>query len=290
MDSEVRGSDVEIDDPLADAPPSIPIEDSSKLRCIFTHEPPTNEENILIVNRAVDISCIGQGFSIMFHCGKMTKIGLALAKSATSKFDIVTAAAVVIDPTISRNLIVIINQTAYIPNLVQHESLLHSDQTRSHNVFIYDLARCFQDPEGRAGHQNIEVEGCTITLKHDGAKYFLHIRESTKGEWKICQVLELTSPEPWQHGSAVHRMKQSKLYSEAKVKEWSYRLGRFNPEATRYTLTVMTQLVKSIEAENRLVPRRHLKCRLPYLRPRRLMEGFSSDTIFPEIKAVRSFT
>jgi hypothetical protein len=76
------------------------------------------------------------------------------------------------------------------------------------------------------------------------------------------------------------------------IKEWSFRLGLLNYEATKHTLeaTTTTQLVSSVEAETRVVPRRHLKCRLPCLRPKRLTEGFSSDTFFPSVKSTRGYT
>ncbi len=282
-----QSKDTLIEDPLDEPPPPIPIEDYSKIRRSFTHSTPKSEENILIIDSAADISCVGQGFSIMFYSGETTTISLAIAESASSTFDIVTAAAVVIDPTSTKNVIIIVNQAAYIPHLGQHESLLHSDQARNHNVFVNDLAKCFHDPEGRQGRQNLEVEGNIIPLRHDGMKYFLSIREPTKEDWDICQILELTSPEPWQCIGTARRARQSKEPTEDEVNEWSFRLGRLNHEATRHTLAATTQLVKSVEAENRLVPRRHLKCRLPFLRPRRLTEGFSSDTIFPETKSVR---
>jgi hypothetical protein len=98
----------------------------------------------------------------------MTKIELALANSKESEFDVVTAAAVVIDPTTSRNILIIVNQAAYIPDLAQHESLLHSDQARNHCVFVNDLAKCFCNPEGKPGRLDIGADGCIIPLKHDG--------------------------------------------------------------------------------------------------------------------------
>ncbi len=58
---------------------------------------------------------------------------------------------------------------------------------------VNDLAKCFYDSEGRPGKQNIEVDGCTIPLKHDGMKCFMSIHEPTKEDWDICQVVELTS-------------------------------------------------------------------------------------------------
>jgi hypothetical protein len=48
-------------------------------------------------------------------------------------------------------------------------------------------------------------------------------------------------------------------------------------------------MVTSVEAETRVVPRRHIKCRLPCLRLKRFTKGFSSDTFFPSVKSVRGY-
>jgi hypothetical protein len=50
------------------------------------------------------------------------------------------------------------------------------------------------------------------------------------------------------------------------------------------------QLITSVETENRIYPRRHLKCRLPRLRPKQINEGFSSGTFFTDTKSSRGFT
>ncbi len=103
-------------------------------------------------------------------------------------------------------------------------------------------------------------------------------------------MVELTSPEPWQTLGVIQRTRREKITMEDELKQWSPRLGGLNIEMTRHTLLATTQLVKSVEAENRTMPRRHIKCRLPCLRPKRQSEGFSSDTIFPEMRLSRGFT
>ncbi len=93
-------------------------------------------------------------------------------------------------------------------------------------------------------------------------------------------MIELTFPESWKIVLKAHRSKRAGEFTDEEVKRWSQRLGRLNLETTKYTLMATTQMVSSVEAENRMVPRRHFKCRLPCLRPGRLSEGFSSDTFF----------
>lgn len=279
-----------IEDPLDQAPPQIPIEPYVASRHMFTHDPPDPTENILIVDRAADISCVGQGFTILFHSGESMRMNTALARSPSNTFDIVSAAAVIEDPTSLRGIIIIINQAIHIPDLQKHESPLHTDQAWNHRVYVNDLAKCFHDREGKAGLQNIEVDGCVIPLKHDGRKYFISIREPWKEDWDTCQIVELTSPESWNHINTTERGKHTIAYSDKEIKEWSYRLGRLDDEMTKYTLAAMMQLVNSVEAESRVMLRRHLKCSLPCLRPKRLAEGFSSYTFFPSVRSTRGYT
>jgi hypothetical protein len=257
---------------------------------MYTDDPPGEQEDILIVDSAANISCVGQGFLILFCSRETMTMNTALASLPSNTFDIVSAAAVIIDPSSSTEVIIIINQAIYIPDLNQHESLLHSDQARHHNVCINDLATCFYNYDGRPGQQNIEVEGRTIPLRHDGRKYFLKIREPQKEDWNKCQVIELTSPESWNYEIKMRRSKRTEGYTDDEIKQWSHRLGRLNLEATKYTLAATTQLIKNVEAESRTFPRKHLKCRLPCLRSRRLTEGFSSDTFFPNVRTSRGYT
>jgi hypothetical protein len=290
IDQGILQQEIQIEDPLDEAPPPIPIEEHSKLRRMYTDEPPGNQEDILIVDSAADISCVGRGFSILSHSGETMTMNTALSSLPSNTFDIVSAAAVIIDPSSSTEVIIIINQAIYIPDLNQHESLLHSDQAHHHNVCINDLPTCYYNYNGRPGQQNIEVEGRTIPLRHDGRKYFLKIREPQKEDWDKCQVIELTSPEAWNYEIKMRRSKRTEGYTDEEIKQWSHRLGRLNLEATKYTLAGTMQLIKNVEAESRTFPRKHLKCRLPCLRPRRLTEGFSSDTFFPNVRTSRGYT
>ena len=125
---------IQIEDPLDIAPPPIPIEPYMTSRRLYTHDPPGADENILIVDSAADISCVGKGFSILFHSGEKMTLNTALVRSPSNTFDIVSAAAVIEDSTTSRGTIIVINQAVYVPDLQQHESLLHTDQARNHNA------------------------------------------------------------------------------------------------------------------------------------------------------------
>ncbi len=223
----------------------------------------------------------GGGFEILFHTGQTTTVSGAMAEMQSITYDIVTDATVIESPLSTQSCLVIVNQAAYIPSDQQYESLLHCDQARYHNVIVNDLSKYFQDSKGRQGKQSIEVDGFEIPLCHGGLKYFSNIRIPTKSDWDQLPIVELTSPIPWQeHNVQVRQMRENKSISILILQEWSERLGHLNLKATENTLKATTQLISSVEAETRATPRRHMKSRLPALRPKRLVEGFHSDTFF----------
>jgi hypothetical protein len=206
------------------------------------------------------------------------------------QYDIVCAATVIHDIKTQKNVILIINQAAYIPEPSQVESLLHADQARHHHVIVNDIAECYFDSYGKPGRQSIEIDNDIISLKHDGLKYFLHIRPPTEQDWETCPIIKLTSPESWHQALHSRRTRKITDLPLRVIKEWSSRLGNLNLEATRHTLAATTQIVSSTKAEHRMTPHRHFKCRLPSLRPRRLTEGFSTDTFFASTRSARGNT
>jgi hypothetical protein len=245
---------------------------------------------ILIADSAADISCVGKGFQILFDTGETISLGTAFSTMEAQTFYIVTAATVITDTRLATPIIILVNQAAYIQNDDQFESLLHCDQARNHNVIVNDLACCYLDSDGHPGRQSIEADGHKIPLRHDGLKYFLTIREPMTFDWNQCHVIELTSPLPWSIARSTRRTSFHHNISDQDILEWSNRLGHLSRETTLYTLQATTQLVKSIDAESRTTPHTHFKCRLPCLRPKRLKEGFSTDTFNSNVKSIRGFT
>ena len=192
------------------ATPTPPTEQSHvKARRVQGHPTPDPTENILIVDSAADQSCVGQGFRILHYTGASIQLEGALDTMGGGYYPLVSAAAVVTDPTTTREIIIVVNQAAYNPSLSQHESLLHTDQARNHGVFVNDLATYYADRYGNPGLQNLEADGYTIPLKHDGLKYFLHVREPTDVEWQSLPLVELTSPMEW-YGCHHHIPKNSR--------------------------------------------------------------------------------
>jgi len=245
---------------------------------------------ILRVDSAADISCVGKGFQILFDTGEKISLGTAFSTMEAQKFHIVTAATVITDTRLATPIIILVNQAAYIQNDDQFESLLHCDQAHDHNIIVNDLTCCYLDSNGHPGRQSIEADGHKIPLRHEGLKYFLTIREPTTFDWNHCHVIELTSTLPWSIARSIHHASFHYNISDQDILEWSHRLGHLSKETTLYTLQATTQLVKSIDAESRITPRTHFKCRLPCLHPKRLKEGFSTDTFNSNVKSIRGFT
>jgi len=192
-------------------------------------------------------------------------MGVAMADVEEHHFEIVSAARGILDRKSKQDIIIIINQAAYMPGTHQFESLLHTDQARNHHLVVNDIATCYFDQYGNAGQQSTEVEDTSIALRHDGIKYYLNIREPAPQDWETCQVIEFTWPISWSRHSRFRRAKTIVTYNDNTIKEWSKHLGNLNHEATKYTLKATTQFIPFIEAETRLTPRMHLKCRLPSL-------------------------
>ena len=74
-----------------------------------------------------------------------------------------SAVAVVEDETSDQLIVVVVNQAAYNRDLMQYNSLLHTDQPRLHGV-KNDLASCFKDGHENAGKQSMETEGRAIPI------------------------------------------------------------------------------------------------------------------------------
>jgi len=263
---------------------------SQRIRRVQTQTPPSPDDNVLIIDSAADQSCIGQGFRILHYTGATIHLDGALDTMGGGNYPLVSAAAVVTDPTTVREIIIIINQAAYNPSLGQHESLLHTEQARHHGVLVNDLASCYTIRHGHPGAQNLEVDGHHIPLHHDGLKYFLHVREPTPSEWDNLPIVELTSPMEWLGSNHnLRRNRRARDWNSAKIKEWRRRFGCIPSDVMLHTLENTTQLVDTVEAETRTTPRRHHLCRLPMLRPRRFREGVFTDTFFPDSTSIRGY-
>jgi hypothetical protein len=71
-------------------------------------------------------------------------MGVAMADVEDRNFEIVSAAKVFSDPKSNRDIIIILNQMAYMLDAHQFESLLHPDQARNHHLLIInDVAHCY---------------------------------------------------------------------------------------------------------------------------------------------------
>jgi hypothetical protein len=61
-------------------------------------------------------------------------MGVAMADVEEHHFEIVSAARGILDRKSKQDIIIIINQAAYMPGTHQFESLLHTDQARNHHL------------------------------------------------------------------------------------------------------------------------------------------------------------
>ena len=267
-------------------------EDPGKVRRTRMQDAPDPEDNVLICDNAADQCVVGQGFKVLFHTGQSIRMDGAMAGMTGNKYPIVCAVAVVEDETTFLPKMIIINQAAYNPDIDQHESLLHTEQARLHGVKVNDLASFLTDGYGNNGKQCLEMEGITIPLRYDGSKYFLRVREPTEKELEELPAFEITSPIPWQPREQLKTMRRTKKgesWSAEELKDWSQRMGSIPEDVVKKTLEATTQFVNTVEAETRTTPRRHFKVRLPSLRPKRLVEGFHTDTFFSDCKSLTGF-
>jgi hypothetical protein len=97
-------------------------------RQVYMDERPLPHDNVLIMDSGAEISCVGQGFSILTWSGETVSLGTVEMQNEKRTYDIVSAATVIIDETSSIGIIIIINQAAHFPSMQQHESLLHTEQ------------------------------------------------------------------------------------------------------------------------------------------------------------------
>jgi hypothetical protein len=206
------------------------------IRQMHTDEKPSANMPILIMDNATDISMVGRNFEILFYTGERTTLWGAMAALDGCNYDIVTTATIAQNPVSTQEYILVINQAAYVPDLHQHECLLHTDQARHHNIIINDLGKFFRDGFGNPGKQSIEVDGFQIPLQHDGSKYFLTIWTPTMSDWDELPIVELTSPIPWCNTiGQIWRMRENREVPLEIIQEWSERLGHLNTHATKHT-------------------------------------------------------
>lgn len=84
-------------------------------RQMYTNATPSRETMTLIMDSAVDMSMVGQGFGILFQPGEMTTLWGAMAAMDGASYEIISTAVVVESPLYTQQYIIVINQEAYAP-------------------------------------------------------------------------------------------------------------------------------------------------------------------------------
>ena len=116
------------------------------------------------------------------------------------------------------------------------------------------------------------------------------MRNPTNDEWKTLPLIELISPEPWNMKiSTGRRQQKERKMSSEKSMRWQNEMGNIPADIMRKTLENISQLVDTIEADTRLIPRRHLMSRLPMFQVKRIRDGFFSDPFFAASKYIRGY-
>ena len=188
-------------------------------------------------------------------------------------------------------ILLLFHQTCYIDEKEQQESLCHPYQCMDHGV-KFDLTPMeHQDDNGNNGRQIMKIEDREIPLEYDGRKTYVKIRRPTEEELDTLEVLEMTSPDPYEPegdvGNKIARNRKTKAKECPggwNLEKWQDNLGLAPDDVIRKTFDATTQLAMNVEIENRTIGRKHYKSRFPFLREKRLNDEFHTDTYFPSEK------
>ena len=208
---------------------------------------------------------------------------------SSEPLQVVNAVTLVSDPYSGNKWLCVVNQCLLLHDNSHREALLQPNQARDFGTIVDDCARIHMGPNGRPGGQFIQVPGTTIPLLHDGWKAYLSVSKPSDKDLKSMPQLELTSPLPYEPSIRVCTRRVSKLCEE-EVKFWTARLGYPPEQVVRHTLGMTSQLVKTVEAESRMLMRDHKVTRLYPLRPHRINDVCFSDTFFASVSSIRGYS
>lgn len=188
--------------------------------------------------------------------------------------------------------ILIVHQACYHGDKAQTESLCLPYQAEQHGVTFSLTPNIREDSMGNLGRQNIQIEDKNIPLEFDGRKMYIPIQRPTDEELHSLDCYELTSPDQFnpEEANSVRRRSQTKITPDIpgnlSLERWRRCLALAPEDVVRKTFQATTQLAMNVEAENRMIGRRHLKSRFTFLKEKRVNDSFHSDTFFPTVKSV----
>ena len=260
------------------------------------------DESILIVDTAADQStCGGPAWTVIEDTGTTLQCSgyMKWEQENEGKKLPVLSAITCVEVDNDEPFLILLHQACYYDHAEQTESLCHPYQAMEHGVKFCLTPSDTLTPDVTLGQQNMIVDGKEVPFKFDGRKMYLKIRKPSQEEIDTLEILEITSPEPFEPETDPNYEAQTRRNTKKKYKEypggltldaWRKRLALAPEDIVRKTFEATTQLCMSVEAENRVVPRDHYKSRFPFLRERRINDEFHSDTFFPSVTTSKNET
>ena len=95
------------------------------------------------------------------------------------------------------HFLILMNQACYYDYQEQTESLCHPYQAMLHGVKFCLTPKENLTTRGNPGNQKMIVDEREIPLSYDGRKMFLKIRKPSQEEIDTLEMLEITSPDPF---------------------------------------------------------------------------------------------
>lgn len=145
-----------------------------------------------------------------------------------------------------RDVLLVVEHGAYNESASQTESLFQPNALRADGVRVCDT------PIAYGGEQRILAGGVEIPLAFNGIKCYLPLRAPTKREIDTYPRVILQSKPFRPYDAAFVRRKKA-----PSIDDWVARLGWASKDIVTKTLACTTQLVPTVEAETREMPRRH---------------------------------
>ena len=249
------------------------------------------EEHIMVIDSACDQSMVHQhACKVLSYTSEFFNIeGAMEGMASTDPLQVVNAAVKITNPYTKDSIIGIVNQSLLITDKDHHEALLQPNQARQFGTAIDDCAKHHLGVDGRPGQQCIQVPDLNIPLLHDGWKAYLSISKPTDEDMTTLPVVEFTSPQKYNPLKRVCTRRVSK-YSSDEIDLWRKCLGYAPKNVIKKTLENTSQLVKTVECEQRTLMRDHRVTRLAPLRPHCVNDVCYSDTFFSSIASIRGYT
>ena len=264
------------------------------------------QDSILIIDTGADqCTCGGNAWKVLHDTGEKVTCNNYIVtekEQVPLTLPIVSAMTCIVpeDPN-EEPILLIVHQACYHANPGQVESLCLPYQAEQHGVRFDLTPKHRLNGRGENGLQKMTIEEKDIPLLFDGRKMFVRIRKPTKIEIESLPSYELTAPDVFvpdttsDHDNITSRRKNMrkpyKIYPGGySLAEWRKRLALAPEDVVRKTFAATTQYATSVEAENRIIGRRHYKPRFSFLKENRLNDIFHSDTFFPSSNTLNGHT